>query len=75
MARDERFGEQIDDSVRVCEQEGEILWRSVAPTEFETRDVIELQCTDGKTVRLCDYARAGTDWKNEKNKITVWMNR
>ena len=75
MARDERFGEQIDDSVRVCEQEGEILWRSVAPTEFEARDVIELQCTDGKTVRLCDYASAGTDWKNEKNKITVWMNR
>ena len=75
MARDERFGEQIDDSVHLCEKENEIIWKSVAPTEFEARDVIELQCTDGKTVRLCDYASAGMDWKNEKNKITVWMNR
>ncbi|MBR2374726.1 MAG: glycoside hydrolase family 127 protein [Clostridia bacterium] len=75
MARDERFGEQIDGRVQLCEQEGEIVWKSVAPTAFAAKDVIELQCADGETVRLCDYASAGTDWKNEKNKITVWMNR
>ena len=75
MARDERFGERIDDSVCLREQDGEVIWKSVIPTEFEAKEVIELECADGKTVRLCDYASAGTDWKNEKNKITVWMNR
>ena len=39
------------------------------------KSAYELACENGRKIQVCDYASAGTDWKNEKNKITVWMNR
>lgn len=73
MARDERFGEKIDDRVKV--EEGVMRCKSVPSTAFAANETLELQCDDGKVVHLCDYASAGTDWSNKNNKITVWMNR
>lgn len=75
MARDERFGEQIDERVCLQTNGGEVVVEHVDKTPFEANETLAITCENGRVIHLCDYASAGTDWKNEKNKITVWMNR
>ncbi|MBQ4268042.1 MAG: glycoside hydrolase family 127 protein, partial [Clostridia bacterium] len=75
MARDERFGESMDDAARVRTVNGEVQYQSITPTEFSAKEVLRLECEDGKFVHVCDYASAGDDWKDGKNKVTVWMSR
>jgi hypothetical protein len=73
MARDERFLEAIEERVSLKMQGGAPVWERVENTAFETIETLALSLENGKKIHVCDYTSAGMDWKNEKNKITVWM--
>lgn len=75
LANDERFNDKINENVSIKIKNGKVCGKTVVNYPFKAKFVSDIECLDGKIVRLCDYASAGFDWKNNKNKVTVWMNR
>ena len=75
MARDERFGEAIEEKVALQLKDGKPVWEETENTAFQAKETLAVACENGKVIHVCDYASAGMDWKNGKNKITVWMSR
>ena len=69
LARDEAFGENIRDIVRL---EQEIQSRIIDNTSFNSDIALKVKTKDGD-ISLCDYAHAGKMYDREHTDITVWM--
>ena len=72
-ARDERFAENLSEEVDFQKNGAELIYRESKTANFHTNSELEIECTNGRRIHLCDYASAGTDWQAGRNKITVWM--
>ncbi len=67
LARDERFGDDIDHPVSFMDAD----IRQLDATEHNAQVLFSLK-KDGKTFYLCDYASAGKNWYNGK-RIAAWF--
>ena len=52
---------------------GEISSFAPITTEFFTREAYAVTFTDGQTLKLVDFASAGADYGNKKNRLSVWI--
>lgn len=52
---------------------GEIASFKSVETEFKVREALAVTFTDGQTLTFVDYASAGADWADKRNRIGAWI--
>ena len=67
LARDEQFGDNIDEPICI----EDIVCNPCENDMFDSQVCFEFE-SNGKAVRLCDYASAGKNWNNGK-RIAAWF--
>ncbi len=75
LARDERYGEDIDGKVLLkVEPNGTVKGKLIKSNLFKAYGEYQIPLKKGGYITVCDYASAGKQWdKKDKNRITVWM--
>ncbi len=71
LARDERFGEDLEQPIVVPKKAGGAVARLIKNTDFNANETVKIKTRNGE-ITLCDYSSAGKNYDSEKCNMCVW---